>query len=168
MDEPTTPPQPTTPSPSLQRRVPERLRRFSRWMDAAVRIPGTPIRFGLDSLLGLIPGVGDLTGGALSLYTLVSAWRLGAPSSLLARMAVNVGVDALVGAIPVLGDVFDVAFKANQRNVRLLERHLDAPESTRRSSRLVVAAVVGGVLLALVGAVALGIAVARAVGGLLT
>ena len=147
--------------------VPERLRTFARWMDTALRIPGTRIRVGLDSLVGLVPGVGDLAGGALALYPIVAAARLGAPPSLLLRMGLNVGLDALVGSVPLLGDVFDVAFKANRRNVRLLERHLEGPVVSRRASRGVVAAVVALAVLALVGAVALGVAAARALAALL-
>ncbi|MBW3534172.1 MAG: DUF4112 domain-containing protein [Gemmatimonadetes bacterium] len=142
------------------RRVPEGLRAYARWMDSAVRIPGTSIRVGFDSLIGLVPGVGDLAGGALSLYPLLAAARLGAPPSLLVRMAINVGVDALVGSVPVLGDLFDVAWKANRRNVGLIERHMEDAPATRRASRGVVVAVVGIAVLALLGAVALGVAVA--------
>lgn len=149
------------------RPVPERLRAYARWMDAAFRIPGTRIRVGVDSLVGLIPGVGDLAGGALSLYPLLAAARLGAPPSLLLRMGLNIGVDALVGSVPVLGDLFDVAWKANRRNVRLLEEHLESPGESRRASRAVAAGVVTAAFLALVGAVALGIVAARALVALL-
>lgn len=89
-------------------------------MDGAVRIPGTSIRLGLDSLIGLLPGGGDLATGLVAAYVVYEARRLGASKGTLARMVANVGVDVLVGAIPVLGDVFDVAFKANERNLRLL------------------------------------------------
>lgn len=150
-----------------EREVPASLRAFARWMDSAVRIPGTSIRIGLDSLIGLVPGVGDLAGGALSLYPLLAAGRLGAPASLLMRMALNVGVDAIVGAVPILGDVFDVAWKANRKNLRLLERHLEDAPGTRRASRGVMAAVVGTAVLVLLGAVALGVAVARVLASLL-
>lgn len=139
--------------------VPARLRTFVRWMDEAVRVPGTSFRVGLDGLLGLAPGVGDAVGGILSLWTLVSAARLGASAPVLFRMGLNLAVDALVGTVPFLGDVFDLGWKANRRNLDLLERHLAEPRRARRSSLLVLAVVVGGVLLALglalVGAVAL-------------
>lgn len=101
-----------------------RLERFARLLDAALRIPGTRFRVGLDGLLGLVPGLGDGLTAALSLYPIVEAVRLGAPTPLILRMLANVGVDTLVGAVPLAGDVFDVVFKANLRNVELLRQHL--------------------------------------------
>lgn len=102
----------------------QRLERFARLMDAALRIPGTNRRIGLDGLFGLMPGLGDSFTAILALYPILEAARLGAPTSLLLRMVGNVGVDALVGAVPLAGDVFDVLFKANIRNVELLRQHL--------------------------------------------
>src|SRR5256885_9000708 len=99
-------------------------------LDDAIRIPGTNIRFGLDPLVGLVPGLGDLLGGAASAYIILEAARAGAPASVLLRMAVNVGVDTMVGGLPVIGDVFDFAWKSNARNVRLLARHVDTPVQT--------------------------------------
>jgi hypothetical protein len=134
-------------------------------MDEVVRVPGTSFRIGLDGLLGLIPGVGDLTGGLLSTWFLVAAARLGAPPSVLARMGLNIGLDALTGAVPLLGDLFDFAWKANRKNLALLEHHLTDPRAARRSSRTVVVGTVAFVLvttlLVLVGAVALGAALVR-------
>jgi len=101
-----------------------RLRRITRLLDTAMTIPGTGIRFGLDPLLGLIPGGGDLVSLLMSGFVLHQARRLGLPRHVMARMVMNVGLDALVGAVPLLGDVFDVAFKANVRNLRLIEEHL--------------------------------------------
>jgi hypothetical protein len=100
------------------------LQRFAEWLDAGFRIPGTRIRFGIDPLLGLIPGLGDIAGAVLAGWIFVEAIRLGASRGTLLRIAGNIAIDALVGAIPVLGDVFDVAWKANLRNVALLERHI--------------------------------------------
>jgi hypothetical protein len=105
--------------------------------DELFRIPGTRIRFGLDALVGLIPGVGDALTGGVSVYLLVTATRMGAPPSVVARMAGNVALDLLVGAIPLLGDLFDLGWKANVRNVRLLEQHAIDPLGARRSSRIV-------------------------------
>lgn len=93
-------------------------------LDDRWRIPFTPWRVGLDGLLGLIPVVGDAAGLALSVWLMAQARRAGAPRWLLTRMAANMGLDATIGAIPVLGDWFDFAFKANRRNLRLLQRHL--------------------------------------------
>jgi len=146
-------------------RLPE-LRRLVRLMDEAVGVPGTSIRFGLDALLGLVPGLGDVVGAAVSGRVLVAAARLGVAGSVLARMVGNMAIDALVGEIPLLGDLFDVGWKANRKNLDLLERHLADPEGTRRGSRrLVTAAVVLAVatpVLALAGAAWLIITLARA------
>ncbi len=101
-----------------------RLDRVARLMDTALRVPGTSIRFGADALVGLVPGIGDLAGTAVSAWLVWEAWRLGASGGVIARMLVNVGIDALVGAVPVAGDLFDVAWRANHRNMRLLREHL--------------------------------------------
>jgi hypothetical protein len=128
---------------------------LARALDSAVRIPGTNVRFGLDAVIGLVPGVGDLAGAAIAAYIVLAAARRGAPPALLARMLLNVAVDTAVGAVPVLGDVFDVAWRANTRNVALLERHVAAPVETRAASRLVVGAVLLGIVLLLAGGIAL-------------
>jgi hypothetical protein len=93
-------------------------------------------------LIGLIPGLGDIAGAVFSGYIVLVATRLGAPASVVARMLLNIGVDTVVGSVPVLGDLFDVAWKSNQMNVALLERHLGAPIATRRTSRWLVTGVV--------------------------
>lgn len=102
----------------------DRLERFARLMDTAVRIPGTGIRLGLDSVIGLVPGVGDAVSAAFATWIVAEAARLGVPKRKLARMMVNVLIDAGVGTIPVAGDLFDVAFKANARNFEILREHL--------------------------------------------
>jgi hypothetical protein len=104
-----------------------RLDRLAHLMDGAFRVPGTRWRFGLDGLLGFLPGAGDSATALVSLYVLVEAWRLGAPPGLVLRMLGNVGLDWAVGSVPLVGDVFDLAFKANRRNLALLRRHLDRP-----------------------------------------
>jgi hypothetical protein len=119
-----------------------RARALARLLDSAVTVPGTNIRFGADSLIGLIPGLGDIAGAVLSGYIVLVATRLGAPASVVARMLLNIGVDTVVGSVPVLGDLFDVAWKSNQMNVALLERHLGAPIATRRTSRWLVTGVI--------------------------
>ena len=98
-----------------------RLRWLARLMDAQFGLPGTRFRFGVDALIGLAPGVGDALTGLLSLYVVWEARNLGAPPPLLARMLGNVAIEVAGGAVPVLGDLFDAAFKANLRNVALLE-----------------------------------------------
>lgn len=100
----------------------DELERLAWWLDDSFRIPGTNRRVGLDGLIGLIPGVGDTATTAIAAYIVYRAWRMGAPGHVLARMGGNVAIDFLVGSVPVLGDVFDLAFKANRRNLELLRR----------------------------------------------
>lgn len=124
----------------------ERLRDLARVLDEAIRIPGTNIRIGLDALLGLLPGGGDLAGGVFSALIILQAARAGAPTSVLGRMLANVALDVLVGAIPLLGDLFDVAWRANSRNVRLLDDWRQRPVSTKRASALTVSAMLVGLI----------------------
>jgi hypothetical protein len=108
--------------------LPEWARRLSVLLDGAVRIPGTDLRVGLDPILGaLLPELGDALTAVLSLTLLAVAYRERVPKLVMARMLVNIGLDAILGAIPVLGDVFDFAFKANQKNLALIERHRRDP-----------------------------------------
>jgi hypothetical protein len=97
-------------------------------MDTAFLIPGTEVRFGLDALIGLIPGIGDAVTTIISLFIVSEARALGAPPLLIARMIANVALDGVVGAVPLVGDAFDVAFRANRRNMALLRAHLDKVE----------------------------------------
>lgn len=108
----------------------KRLERLAWYLDSSFKIPGFNVRFGLDGLLGLIPGVGDTIGALLSGMVISEAARLGVPKVLLLKMAVNVAVDALVGTVPVVGDLFDFVWKANQRNVQLLNRYFERPRET--------------------------------------
>lgn len=101
----------------------QHLESLSRLMDSKFRIPGTEIRFGLDAVVGLIPGVGDFSTFLVSGYIMMTLAKNDASGFVIARMALNVLIDTLFGAIPVLGDIFDVAFKANQRNVKLMRQH---------------------------------------------
>ena len=103
------------------------LRGIEILLDEAFRIPGTSIRFGIDGIIGLVPGIGDVLAGVLSLVIPLAGWIRGVPYVTLVRMAVNLGIGVLVGTIPVLGDAFDIAWKANRRNYRLLTRHLGEP-----------------------------------------
>ena len=137
----------------------DRMRAAARLLDSQFRIPGTNIRFGLDAVAGLVPGVGDFAGAVASAYFIYEAARLGAPGTVLARMVTNVGLEALVGAVPILGDLFDVAFKANNRNMRLLEQHTVAPDLARRSSRKTLVWLAVGLVALVVAAGALAVMV---------
>jgi len=103
------------------------LQRLEILLDEAFRIPGTGIRFGLDGIIGLVPGVGDVLAGLLSLIIPIAAWIRGVPYVTLVRMAANLGIGVLVGSIPIFGDIFDIFWKTNRRNYLLLRRHLDEP-----------------------------------------
>ncbi|MBR9988510.1 MAG: DUF4112 domain-containing protein [Gemmatimonadetes bacterium] len=135
--------------------------RLAWLLDDVIRIPGTKYRFGLDPLLGLLPGGGDIAGGVLSGYIILAAARVGAPPAVLARMGVNVVIDAVVGTVPLLGDLFDAGWKANRRNAALLQQYVDAPSPVKRSSRIVVALVLGVLALVLIGAAVVSIMLLR-------
>lgn len=102
----------------------KRIRCLSRLMDTAFHIPGTRFKVGLDPIIGLIPGGGDLVAMAISLYIIVLATRFRLPGPILRQMVLNVALESLVGVVPVLGDIFDVFYKSNIRNLELLEAHL--------------------------------------------
>jgi hypothetical protein len=144
---PAPPPHPGTPQPpwrgqgwdSNLGKVPDRwnrgawlfrdrtLQKLEILLDEAFRVPGTGIRFGLDGIIGLVPGVGDILGGLFSLIIPIAAWIRGVPYVTLMRMAANLGIGVLVGSIPIFGDIFDIFWKTNRRNYLLLRRHLDEP-----------------------------------------
>ena len=138
-----------------------RLQRLARLWDAAIRLPGG-ITVGLDPLVGLVPGIGDAAGAIVSGYIVLEAARLGVPAPTLLRMLVNIAIDALVGAVPVLGDVFDIGWKSNLMNVALIERHVADPHAARRASRGWLALVVGALLVLVLGGLALGWLIIRA------
>jgi hypothetical protein len=109
---------------SLRERL-ERLDWLSNLLDVAFAVPGTNIRFGVEALLRLMPGFGDAAASALSVYVLYEASRLPIPKALLVRMIANVVIEGAIGAVPLAGDAFDVAFRANRRNVALLREYLE-------------------------------------------
>ena len=148
-----------------------RVRVLARLLDSSIPIPGTSWKVGLDPIVGLIPGIGDLIGAVLSGYIILEAVRAEVPTFTLARMLVNVGIDTLLGAVPAVGDVFDAAWKSNTMNTALLERHLvmngSAPPKRHNVVGVMVLAVV--VLVLILGAgLALGIFAARLLWGLRT
>jgi Domain of unknown function (DUF4112) len=166
----TKPAPPRTPAPLVGTHRPaqlERLRAVSRLLDSAFEIPGTRYRFGLDALIGLVPGLGDAVSAVFSGYIILQASRLGAPKSVVTRMIANVALDTVVGWVPVLGDLFDVAWKSNLKNMALLESHLQQPGAAKAGSRKALLLLTGALVLAFIGAVALGVVVAKLVLNLL-
>ena len=125
-------------NPGDRERAKQRLDRIAWYLDSSIPIPGMETRFGLDALIGLFPGIGDTLGALMSSYILSEAARLGAPKSVLLKMAFNIALDTILGAVPVLGDLFDVVWKANQRNVQLLGTYLERPHKAVVASRLFV------------------------------
>lgn len=123
------------------------LRQFSNLLDRAIRIPGTSHGIGLDPILGLIPGGGDLLGAVFSGYIVLKAFQFGVPKETLLRMGSNIALETVAGTVPVVGDLFDVAWKANVKNVDLLEAHLESPETGKKADRGFVVLLLGGLLL---------------------
>lgn len=128
---------------------------LTRLLESAVRIPGTRFRIGLDALIGLIPGIGDVAGAGLAAYIVVLASRLGAPSTLILRMLANIAIDSVIGLVPLLGDLFDIGWKANSRNLLLLTRYIERPAETRRAGRLLVLGALVGLALIVAACLAL-------------
>ncbi len=106
------------------------------FLDSKFRVSGTNIRFGIDPILGLIPGAGDVLAGLISLYFLIQAAMYGGKASVLSRMFLNILLDVLIGSVPILGEAFDVYWKANLRNARILDELQQNPQKTTRESRL--------------------------------
>ena len=142
-----------TRTPHRGRQAPEAIREVETlaWLlDNSIPVPGTGgRRIGLDGLIGLVPVVGDLASAGMGLFVVWRGSRLGLPRVVVARMLLNSAIDMAVGVIPVIGDAFDLWFKANTRNLRLMHRHIESPETSTRPQWLVIAAVGGTVLLML-------------------
>ncbi|NMO17919.1 DUF4112 domain-containing protein [Pyxidicoccus fallax] len=137
------------------------VRRLSQFLDNSIPLPGGA-RVGWDAVIGLVPGVGDVAGVLLSGFIVLQAQRLGASPSVLTRMLGNLAIEAVVGSVPFLGDLFDAAFKANVRNVRLLEQHMTTPQTARRASRAWVFAIVATMVVLLGLGLTLTVLVVRA------
>jgi len=114
----------------------EHLDLLSHLLDDWFRIPGTAIRFGLDGIVGFIPGIGDVIGGIASCIIILAAWMRGVSYVTLARMVANWGIEVLLGMVPVLGNLFDIGWKANRRNYTLLTGSLADPQGEKRRSWL--------------------------------
>ena len=119
----------------LARRDLDRLRAITRLFDSAFEVPGTRWRFGVDALFGLVPGLGDIAGALVAVYALHVARALRAPREIQLHMLGNIALDALIGTVPVIGDLFDFVFKAQTRNLALLDAWVGAPERTATRSR---------------------------------
>jgi hypothetical protein len=129
-----------TPSTSRSKRSTEtelaQLRQLSHLWDQAIGIPGTKWRIGLESIIGLLPIGGDWIGLVMSSYILFHAVKFNLPRSIMLRMVINILIDAIVGAVPILGDLFDTTWKANTKNVNLLEAHLKSPQKNQSADKL--------------------------------
>ena len=128
----------------------EHLDILSHLLDDFIHIPGTPIRFGLDGIVGFIPGAGDIIAGLASTIIIFAAWARGVPYIVLARMVLNVLIETVVGAIPFVGNLFDIAWRANRRNYKLLEGSIADPRRHTATSWLVfagLAAILIGIML---------------------
>ena len=148
------PPQATPPAPSaltLRKRAEnlfsdENLDFFAHLLDDWFRIPFTPIRVGLDGLIGLIPGLGDVLAGIASFVLVFAAWIRGVPYITLVRMMLNIAIEVLIGSIPLFGDIFDIAWKANRRNYKLMVRHLRQPHQHTWKDYAFLGSLLAGVL----------------------
>lgn len=143
-----------------------RLRSLARLLDSVFQVPFTRFRIGLDAVLGLVPGWGDAAGAVASAYIILQAARLGVPKAVLLRMVYNTGVEALVGIVPVLGDLFDAGWKANLKNVELLERYLERPGAAATASRLLLLGALTAIAVFAVGSIVLTVALFRALLGM--
>lgn len=139
-----------------------RARALAHVLDDGIRVPVLGIRFGLDAVIGLVPGLGDFSGAILSSYVVLLGARLGAPRSVIVRMIGNVAVDTIGGSVPLLGDLFDVGFKSNIRNVALLDRWIDEPGHTEATSRRTIGFTMLALALLAIAGVALTVIIVRA------
>jgi hypothetical protein len=152
-------PQSTLGQPDRKQARLDRLRNISSLLDNAVSIPGTSIGIGIDPLLGLLPGGGDFISSIFSAYMVVEAARLGLPRESLVRMVTNLILDTLAGSVPVVGDLFDVAWKANSKNMELIESHMQSPLPSKKADKWFVFLLLAGLGLVVVGAAALSITI---------
>lgn len=132
----------------------KRLQQMSHVLDKAIAIPGSNIRVGLDPILGLLPGGGDVITGLLSVYIVFEGARMGLPAPTLGRMGFNILLDVLSGTVPVLGDLFDVGWKANSQNVALIEKHVAAPEPSRAADKVFAFLVIAALIALVIGVAA--------------
>ena len=148
-------------SPARTEEIERGLDQLAYWLDGVFRIPGVGWRFGLDAIIGLVPGIGDTVTSILSFYILVSAVRYRVPKITLLRMGLNLGLDYFLGSLPLVGDLFDAWWKSNQKNVELLRRRATVSADEAREGRLSDWLFVGLIMLVLIallfGSVALSV-----------
>ena len=135
----------------------KRLQQMSHVLDKAIAIPGSNIRVGLDPILGLLPGGGDVVTGLLSVYIVFEAAKMGLPAPTLGRMGFNILLDVLSGMVPVLGDLFDVGWKANSQNVALIEKHVATPAPSRAADKAFAILMIAALVALVVGVAALSV-----------
>ncbi|HTL89991.1 MAG TPA: DUF4112 domain-containing protein [Leptolyngbya sp.] len=128
-----------------------RLRSLTHLLDNAINIPGTRVRFGIDPIVGMLPGGGDLVMSLFSIYIVIEAARMGLPKASLVRMIWNLIVDVVIGIVPIAGDLFDFAWKANTKNVALIEAHFLSSDRQAKTDFLFVAILILGFLAVVVG-----------------
>ncbi len=145
----------------------KQLQRLAWVLDSSIRLPGG-YRIGVDGIIGLIPGFGDALGAGLSSYIVIKAVSLNVPIIVLIRMMINVVLELVIGVIPIIGDMFDFMYKANERNVKLINEHLDSPHRTRRQSRYIVLVLLLVILGMIVLATVLLVSLLQYFGSLLT
>jgi Domain of unknown function (DUF4112) len=137
----------------------QRIRQLSNLLDNALPIPGTNYRIGLDPILGLVPGGGDLITMLFSAYMIITAAQMGIPQEKLVMMVSNIIIDTFAGSVPVVGDLFDVAWKSNMKNLELLENHLGSPQTTTTVNWWFVGGILAGLLLIMLLIISLSVAV---------
>ena len=123
-----------------------RLKRLSERLDNTFTIPGTKYKIGIEALIGAVPIIGDLIGGILASYIMYSGMKMGAPPRIIVRMAVNIAIDFTIGSIPIIGDLFDLVWKANKKNVELIEETTLLNEETNKINYLIVATLIVGLI----------------------
>ncbi len=136
----------------------KQLKQLAWLMDESITIPGIGYKIGLDGLIGLIPGVGDLITAGVSSYIIAKAHQMGIPKVVLLRMAGNTAIDVVIGTVPLLGDLFDMGWKANRRNLQLLVGHLESPKKSQRSSWWMVGGLFSLIGLAFIGLISIVVA----------
>jgi hypothetical protein len=135
----------------------QRVRRLARVLDTAIEIPVIRVRLGADALLGLFPGAGDALSAGLAAYPVIVAVRHRLPRTLVVRLLGNIALDAIVGTVPLIGDLFDIGFKANVRNHRLLVRYAEQPVRAGRESRVLLWLAIGAMILLITALAALSV-----------